>query len=110
MGAAQVVQEQHGVGAADLVPGAGDADLLDRVVAVAQAGGVDHVDGHALNLDGLADHVARGAGHRRDDGQLGAGQRVQQAAFAGVGLARNDNAQALAQQCPLACALQQLVQ
>jgi hypothetical protein len=38
----------------------------------AQAGGVDHVQRHAFDLDGLADAVARGARDRRDDGQLGA--------------------------------------
>jgi hypothetical protein len=81
----QVVQEQHRIGRFDLAPGAFDADLLDRVhagqVAFAQAGGVDHMQRHTLDLDQSADLVAGGAGNRRDDGQLGASQCVQQRAF-----------------------------
>ena len=71
----------------------------------AQAGGVDHVQRDAFDLDRLADLVARGAGDRRDDGQLGAGQRVQQRALADVGLAGQHDVQALAQQRALARAL-----
>ncbi len=60
----QVVQEQHRIGAFDLAPGARDADLLDLVGAVAQAGGIDHMQRHALDLDGLRHHVAGGARDR----------------------------------------------
>ena len=38
-----VVQQQHGVGLADVLPGAGDADALGFVAAVAQACCVEHV-------------------------------------------------------------------
>ncbi len=54
----------------------------------ADAGGVDDVERNALDLDGLADLVARGAGDRRDDGDVGAGQRIQQRRLADVRLAR----------------------
>ena len=73
--------------------------------AVAQARGVDHMQRHAFDLDGLADHVARGAGDRRDDRQLGAGQRIEQRALAGVGLAGDHHLDAFAQQRALARAL-----
>ncbi len=53
---------------------------------------------HALDLDRLLHFVARGAGNRRDDGQFRPGQRVQQRAFAGVGLAGNHHLDAFAQQ------------
>ena len=101
--ARQIVQQQHGVGAGDVRPGALDADALHLVIAFAQASGVQHVQGHAFDLNGLLHHVARGAGNRGDDGQLGPRQRVQQAALARVRLARNDHLDAFAQQRALAC-------
>jgi hypothetical protein len=52
-----------------------------------------------------AHHVARGAGHRRDDGQLGAGQRVEQRALARIRLARDHHLDAFAQQRALLRAL-----
>ena len=93
-----VVQQQHGIGLADVLPGAGDADALGFVAAVAQACCVEHVQGHAFDLDGLLDDVARGAGLRGDDGQFRPGQGVEQGAFAGVGLSGNDDFDAFAQQ------------
>ena len=77
-----------------------------RLVVVAQAGGVDHVQRHAFDLDRLADLVARRAGDRRDDRQLGAGQRVEQRALADVGLAGDHDLDAFAQQRALARARQ----
>ena len=67
------MQEQHRIGLFDLAPGALDADLLHLVHAgaVAQARGVDHVQRHAFDLDGLLHQVARGAGNGGHDGQLG---------------------------------------
>jgi hypothetical protein len=105
VGAREVVQEQHRVGAFDLPPGARHADLLDLVAALAQAGGVGHMQRHAMDLDGLRDHVARGARHRAHDGQLGAGQRVEQRTLARVGLARDHHLDAFAQQGALLRAL-----
>ncbi len=103
--AGQVMQEQHGIGGGDFFPRAGNADALDLVAALAQAGRVDHMQGHAFDLDGLRDLVTRGAGYRRDDGQLGAGQRVEQRAFAGIGLPGDHHLDALTQQGALAGAL-----
>ena len=81
----------------DLGPGALDADSLDRVVGVAQAGSVDEVDGHAFDADLLDDAVAGGAGDGSDDGDFGTGQRVEQAGLADVGGAGKHDVQALAQ-------------
>jgi hypothetical protein len=53
---------------------------------------------HTLDLQRLADLVARGAGNRRDDGQLRPGQRVQQGTLACVGLPGNDHLEPFAQQ------------
>mmetsp|Transcript_32493 Transcript_32493/g.76308 ORF Transcript_32493/g.76308 Transcript_32493/m.76308 type:complete len:400 (-) Transcript_32493:129-1328(-) len=101
--AAEVVQEEHHVGVGDRVPAARHADALDLVGRViAQAGGVGDVQRHALDLDGLADLVARGAGDGRDDGELGPGQRIEQRALADVGLAGEHHLQAVAQQGALA--------
>ena len=98
----QVAQPQHRVGLADRRPGAGDADRLDRVAGLAQAGGVGHVHRHAFDLDRLADLVARGAGNVGDDRQLGPGQGIEQRALADVRLAGEDDADAFAQQRALA--------
>ncbi len=89
--------------AADGFPGALDADALDLVGRVlAQAGGVDDVERNAVDLDRLAHAVARGAGNRRDDGQLGASQRVEQRRLAHVRLPGEHHRQSLAQQRTLA--------
>ena len=77
---AGVEQVQDHVGLADLSPGALDADALDRVDAFigADAGGVDDVERDAFDLNGLGDLVAGGAGDWRDDGDVGAGQRIEE--------------------------------
>ena len=101
----QVVQKDHRVGLCDRFPAASDADALNLVrclVLGAQAGGVDHVQRHALDLYRLADFVAGGAWDRGDDRQLGAGQRIEQRALAHVGLSCQHHLQPLAQQRALA--------
>ena len=85
------------IGLLDLGPGALDADSLDRVVGVAQAGSVDEVDGHAFDADLLDDAVTGGAGDGGDDGNFGASQGVEQAGLADVGGAGEHDVQALAQ-------------
>ncbi|MCY1365015.1 hypothetical protein D9M69_518440 [compost metagenome] len=97
------MQEQHRVGLVDLAPGAFDADLFHfvHVRAVAQTRGVDHVQRHTLDLNRLLHHIARGAGHRGHDRQLGTGQRVEQRAFARVGLPGDHHREPVTQQCAL---------
>jgi len=68
------------------------------------------VQRHAFDLDGLLHHIARGARDRRDDGQLGAGQRIEQRALAGIGLTGDHHPDALAQQRALTRAREHLRQ
>ena len=110
IGAGQVVQKQHGIGAFNRVPGAFNAYFFHLVGTLAQAGGVHHMHRHAFNLNGLLHFVARGAGNGRDDGQLGPGQRVEQGRLASVGLPGNHHFNALAQQRTLVGALRHGVQ
>lgn len=76
---AHIHQAHDHVGAFDLLPGAGDADLLDLVGGLAQAGGVGDVERDAFDLDGFAQCVAGGAGDVGDDGAIDAGEAVEQA-------------------------------
>ena len=68
--------------------------------------GVDDVEGNALDLDGLAQGVAGGAGDVGDDGPLLAGETVEQAGLADVGLTNEHHMQAIAQQAALAGAVE----
>ena len=81
---------------------AADAFLLDAIVGVAQAGGVDEGQRDAVEIDRLAQHVARGAGNVGDDRALGGGERVEQARFAGVRAADDDHVQAVGETCAAA--------
>ena len=53
--------------------------LLDRIVALADPGGVDHRHRIAVEIEMHFDDVARGAGMRRDDRHLAPRQLVHQA-------------------------------
>ena len=96
--ARQIVQEQHRIRRLDFFPCARDADLFDLVIALAQTGGVDHMQRHAFDLDGLLHLVARRARDGSDDGQLRACQRVEQRTLARVRLSGDHHLDALAQQ------------
>ncbi len=105
--ARQVVQKDHRVRRLDFGPAARDADAFDLVAGLAelaQPGGIDHVQRHAVDLDRLGHLVARGAGNRRDDRQLGAGQRVEQRTLADIRLAGQHHLDAFTQQGALASA------
>ncbi|MPM33493.1 hypothetical protein SDC9_80069 [bioreactor metagenome] len=101
----QVMQKQHRIRRADFVPGARNTDLFHLIVTLAQTGGVDHMQRHAFDLNGLLHLVARGARNRRDDGQFRPRQRIEQRAFARIGLPRNHHLDAFAQQRALLRAL-----
>src|SRR5262249_44306137 len=75
-----------------------DADPLDDVGGLAQAGGVDSAQRDAPDVDALFDDVARGAGDLGDDGAALAQESVQQAGLADVGPAGDDDSGALAEQ------------
>ena len=97
----RVDDEQHAVGARHFGGGAAHALALDDVVGVAQAGGVEHVQRQAVDVDAFAQHVARGARDGGDDGGVVTGQPIEQAGFAGVGPAREHDGHAVAQQAAL---------
>ena len=60
------IEHQHDqIRLPDRGPGARDADFLHRIVGLAQAGGVDHVRRDALQVDALADRIARRARESR---------------------------------------------
>ena len=77
-----------------------------RSPAVAQSRGIHHVQRHAIDRDALAHDVARGARDRRDDRRVVTGEAVQQARLARVGSSGDDHGHALAQQAPLARAVE----
>ena len=78
-GGGAVDHEQYAVGLFNLLPGTLDADALDLVVRIAQAGGINDVQRHTVNVDMLAQNVAGGSGNIGDDSRFPARQRVQQA-------------------------------
>src|SRR2546428_12356613 len=81
-----------------LVLGAFDAELLDEVRRLAQAGRVDQRERHAFDLDRLAQRIARGAGNRRDDGAFLPRQPGEQARPSPIWAARAAPAKAPAQE------------
>ena len=93
-----VHHQQHPVGLTDGLERALHADALNLVVGIAQAGGVDHVQRHAIDVDMFAQHIAGGAGDIGDDGRLTPGQGIEQAGLAGVGTAGDDHVHAVTQQ------------
>ena len=71
-------QQKHHIGPLDFLPAALDADSLDDIIGVAQAGGVDDVQRNALDLDGRTQGIAGATGNGRDDGQIVAGKTIEQ--------------------------------
>ena len=98
---AAVAQQQDEVGLVERLAGAADAFLFDEVARFAQSGGVEDVYRHAVDEDGFAHDVARGARLRGNDGAFFADQRVQQAGFARVWFAGDDEVDAVVHQPPL---------
>ncbi|MNT20246.1 hypothetical protein D3C72_1555500 [compost metagenome] len=93
---------QNDIGTLDFLPGARNADAFDGVIGFPQAGRVHNMQRHAVDMDLLHHFVACRSGDRRDDGDIVASQRVEQAGFADVGLARQNDMQAFAQDHALA--------
>ncbi len=105
-----VIHEQHRIGFLYFFPRFGNAYLLHLVGAVAQPGGIEYVQRHAVNLNGLSHHVPGGASDWRNDCQLSASQRVKQRALTGIGLTRNHDCNAFAQQHTLLCLVHDLLE
>ena len=94
------IHPQHQVRLGRPLPRAAHALLLDRIVAVADAGGVEQRHRIAVEIEMHLDHVARRAGDRRHDRRLAPGDPVEQGRLAGVRRPRNRHHQPVAQ--PLA--------
>ena len=99
--AAGINQQDDCVGTLDLAPGPFDADLLDFIVGFTQARGIDHVQWNSCKLQSAAHQVTSGSGKRRNDGQVVAGEAVEQARFADIRLAGEHDVQTSLQQSAL---------
>ena len=102
VGRGAVHHKQHAVGLLDLLPGAFDTDALNLVAGIAQTGGIDDVQRHAVDVDVLAQHVASGTGNVGHDRCFTARQGVQQARFTGVRASGNHHLHPFTQQAALA--------
>ena len=97
-----VHHEEHTVGAGHFRCGAADPFAFDVVVGVAQACGIEHVQGQAVDVYAFAQHVARGARDGGDDGRVVPREAIQQAGLAGVGPPGQHHGETVAQQPSLA--------
>ncbi len=95
------------IGLGQGVPGSADAFLFDFAGSVAQPGGIDQMDGIALESDEFFDRVAGGAGVGGDNGAVAAGQEIEEGGLAGIGGAGNDNPGAVAKQMALLPGIEQ---
>jgi hypothetical protein len=73
-----------------------DAFGFDRVARIANAGRVDERQREAIDVDPLRHEVSRGPRDLGDDRPGGAGKRVEQARFAGIGSPDDDDGAAFA--------------
>ena len=78
--------------------GAAHAFALDRIGASrADAGGVEQIDGVAVEVEMHLDHVARGAGGGRHDRGLAPRDAIEQRRLAGIGGAGDHHPKPVAQ-------------
>ena len=61
-----------------------DTKVLDGIVGMADAGGIDEAEGDVAQLDGVFDGVTRSALYVADDGAFFAKQSIEQGALAYV--------------------------
>ena len=108
LGAVAHGQDQVGLGQG--LAAAGHAQLLDGVVAVPQARGVNEAEEVPAQGDFGLDGVAGGAGDVRDDGPLIPRQGVEQGGLACVGAADQNAGDALMEQRPPAAGGQERLQ
>ena len=80
----RIRQPQHEIGFRRAGPGAPHALLLDRIVGLANAGGVDHRHRIAVEIELHLDDVPRGAGMRRHDRDLAPRQLIDQRRLADI--------------------------
>ena len=82
-------------------------ELLHRVVALAQTGGIGKTEGEIPQPHRFLDDIPGGAGNGGDDAALPAGQQVHQGGFSHIGAADDGGGNALPHQLPLLPALLQ---
>jgi hypothetical protein len=99
---ARFLDDHDEIGLRELAPRALDAEPLELIDRLAQSRGIDQRERHALDLDRLAQRIARRAGDRRDDRALFAGEAVEQARLADVGTPRQHHVDAGAQKASFA--------
>src|SRR5690606_3732340 len=99
--AAAVYHQQYLVGLLDRLERSTDALLLHYIVAIAQPSSVSDMQWHAIQVDLLAEDVAGGTGNIRHNGRILACQCIQQAGFASIGFACNNNRHTVTDQSTL---------
>src|SRR5689334_8241305 len=99
----RIEHPQYEVGGCRLSAGAADTLLLDRILGVADASGVEYGHGIAAEVEMEFEHVAGRAGKWRHDRRLPPRQPVEQGRLSRIGRTGDGNAQALAQTLPLPC-------
>ena len=100
---AGIDHQQDAIGIGNRGHGTFDADLFNHVIGIAQAGGIDDMQRHAIDVDMFTQNIPGGAGDIRDDGAFSASQRVEQAGLAGIRPSGDDHRHAVTQQRALPC-------
>ena len=92
-----ITQPEHQVRFRGAGPGPAHPLLLDGIVGLANAGGIDHRHRIAIEIELHLDDVARGAGMRRDDRDLAPRQLIHQRRFADIRRSGDRDHQPIAQ-------------
>ena len=69
-GGSAVNHQQNPVGFMDFFPGTADTDTFHFIRRVPQAGGIDDMQGHSVDVDMFAEDVTGGAGDVSNDGRF----------------------------------------
>ncbi len=92
-----IEHQQRHIGALQFGVGTAHAFALDRIPALAQAGGIGQLQLQAVDAHYLAQYVAGGAGHVGHDCARVAGQGIEQRTLARVRRTEQHRVQAIAQ-------------
>ncbi|MNR24810.1 hypothetical protein D3C85_1419140 [compost metagenome] len=90
-----VHHQQHPVGFAYCLQGTFHADLFHMVGGVAQTGGIDHMQRHAVDVDMFTQDIPGSASDIGDDCCFAPCQYIQQARLAGIRTTGNDHGHAI---------------
>ncbi len=72
--------------------------FFHMIIGIAQAGGIHHVQRHAIDVDMFTEHVTGGAGNFGHDRRFTPSQGIEQTGFTGIRTAGNDHCHAVTQQ------------